>query len=113
MKKQALSDLTSKEFKDELSELVGALRKDIEAHQLGLDASPEAIAARRKRVLSGDFEFFAYTYFPHHIRGIPSMFQAQFCARFPQLLAQPGVDADELHGGDATLRRQQPPLCSR
>lgn len=82
------NDLSTKEFKDELADLVGSLRRDIEAHQAGLDASPEAIKARRKRVLMGDYQFFAYTYFPHHIRGIPSLFQAQFCSRFPQLLRQ-------------------------
>lgn len=83
-------DLTEKEFLKELAELAEALQKDIEAFQRGLDPSPEAIKARRKRVLNGDFEFFAYTYFPHHIRGEPSVFQAQFCNRFPQLLRQPG-----------------------
>lgn len=83
-------DLTTKEFKSELADLVSALRQDIEAHHIGLDASPQAIRARRKRVLDGDFQFFAYTYFPHHIRGEPSLFQAQFCARWPQLLRQPG-----------------------
>lgn len=84
------NDLTTKEFSKELTDLVSSLRRDIEAHSVGLDASPEAIRARRKRVLSGDFRFFAYTYFPHHIRGTPSIFQAQFCARYPQLLSQAG-----------------------
>jgi len=86
-----LIKLSEKEFLDELKELGGKLRRDIEAFQSGLDASPAAIAARRRRVLvDGDFQFFAYTYFPHHIRGTPSLFQAQFCSRFPQLLRQPG-----------------------
>lgn len=89
------NDLTAKEFKQELAELVSSLRQDIEAHQIGLDASPAAIAARRKRVLMGnngvgDFRFFAYTYFPHHVRGEPSLFQGQFCDRYPQLLHMPG-----------------------
>lgn len=84
------NDLTAKEFQNALTELVSSLRRDIEAHQQGLDASPKAIAARRKRVLEGDFQFFAYTYFPHHIRGTPSLFQAQFCQRYPQLLQQAG-----------------------
>ncbi|WP_136414807.1 hypothetical protein [Herbaspirillum sp. ST 5-3] len=84
------NDLTLKELKDELAELVSSLRQDIEAHKIGLSASPEAIRERRKRVLEGDFRFFAYTYFPHHVRGEPSLFQAQFCSRFPQLLRQPG-----------------------
>jgi predicted phage terminase large subunit-like protein len=83
-------ELSKKEFHVELTDLVSSLRKDIEAHAAGLDGSPEAIRARRRRVLSGDFQFFAYTYFPHHIRGTPSLFQAQFCQRFPQLLDQAG-----------------------
>lgn len=84
------NDLTNKEFRTELTELVSSLRRDIEAHQTGIDASPEAIRVRRKRVLGGDFRFFAYTYFPHHIRGDSSLFQGQFCQRFPQLLSQAG-----------------------
>lgn len=84
------NDLSAKEFKLELTDLVSSLRRDIEAHSAGLDASPEAIRERRRRVLHGDFQFFAYTYFPHHIRGTPSLFQAQFCERFPKLLYQRG-----------------------
>lgn len=89
------NDLTLKELKDELAELVSSLRQDIEAHQIGLDASPAAIAERRKRILmgnngAGDFRFFAYTYFPHHVRGEPSLFQSQFCDRYPQLLHMAG-----------------------
>jgi predicted phage terminase large subunit-like protein len=84
------TDLTSAEFRKELAEFTASLRRDIEAHQVGLDASPAAIRARRKRVLMGDFTFFAYNYFPHHIRGTPSLFQEQFCTRFPQLLRQVG-----------------------
>ncbi|MGH1509502.1 hypothetical protein [Ralstonia solanacearum] len=83
--------VTEKEFLEELRELGAALRRDIEAYQSGLDPSPAAVAERRRRVLvDGDFQFFAYTYFPHHIRGEPSLFQAQFCTRFPQLLRQVG-----------------------
>jgi len=84
------NELTPKDLKRELADLVSSLRKDIDAHASGLDASPQAIAARRKRVLQGDFQFFAYTYFPHHIRGTSSLFQAQFCQRYPQLLRQAG-----------------------
>ncbi|WP_353627606.1 hypothetical protein ABNQ24_12715 [Ralstonia pseudosolanacearum] len=83
--------VTEKEFLEELRELGAQLRRDIEAYQSGLDPSPAAVAERRRRVLvDGDFQFFAYTYFPHHIRGEPSLFQAQFCTRFPQLLRQAG-----------------------
>ena len=84
------TELSEKEFLKELSELAAALRRDIEAFQSGIDPSPAAIRERRARVLNGDFNFFAYTYFPHHIRGEPSLFQAQFCQRFPQVLRQSG-----------------------
>lgn len=77
-----------RDFLTELEQLSISLRQSIEAFQAGLDDSPEAIKARRKRVLNGDFKFFAYTYFPHHIRGESSLFQAHFCERYPQLLAQ-------------------------
>ena len=89
-----MADLSEKDFIKELAELAKALRRDIEAHSIGLDPSPSAIAERRKRVLFGDFKFFAYTYFPHHIRGEPSLFQAHFCERFPKLLRQTGGTRD-------------------
>ncbi|MBL8351210.1 MAG: phage terminase large subunit [Burkholderiaceae bacterium] len=79
------------EFGADLAELVAQLKADIAAHQSGLDPSPAARAARRRRVLvAGDFQFFAYTYFPHHVRGTPSLFQAHFCGRFPQVLRLAG-----------------------
>lgn len=82
---------TEKDFHKEIAELAADLRKDIEAHATGLDPSPEKRAERRKRVLvDGDYRFFAYTYFPHHIRGEPSLFQGHFCDRFPKLLRQNG-----------------------
>lgn len=79
-----------REFLKELAEIKRKLRGDIKSHSTGLDTDPAAIRERRRRVLSGDFKFFAYTYFPHHIRGEPSQFQAHFCTRYPQLLARPG-----------------------
>ncbi|HZZ04629.1 hypothetical protein [Paraburkholderia sp.] len=82
---------TEKDFHKEMADLAAELRRDIEAHATGLDASPAARLERRKRVLvDGDYQFFAYTYFPHHIRGTPSLFQAHFCTRFPKLLRQAG-----------------------
>ena len=73
-----------RELFQDLLELRKKLRADIEAFAYGLD--PAKKGERRARVLAGDFQFFAYTYFPHHIRGEPSQFQAQFCGRFPQLM---------------------------
>jgi hypothetical protein len=89
-----MTKFTGREFLKELAELKRALRKDIQAHGTGLDPSPEAVRERRCRVLGGDFTFFAYTYFPHHIRGEQSLFHAHFCQRFPQLLQRPGGAAE-------------------
>lgn len=81
---------TEKQFLEELADLNADLRRDIEAHAIGIDPSKKAIAERRHRVLhEGDFQFFAYTYFPHHIRGEPSLFQKTFCERFPKILRVP------------------------
>ena len=76
-----------KQFEDDLDSLVRRLRAEIEAHTAQIDTSSTACAERRRRVLKDwDFRFFAYTYFPHHIRGEQSPFQAHFCERFPKLL---------------------------
>lgn len=78
---------TEKDFLAELSDLASELRREINAHHIGLDPSPTARAARRRRVLvDGDFKFFAHTYFPHHIRPPSSKFHEHFFSRFPQLL---------------------------
>lgn len=83
------TNLTSKEFLAEMQAMSRALQQEIEARQLGFDPSPDAIKARREKVFAGDFEFFAYQYFPHHIRGDSSIFQTHFLTRFPRLLEQP------------------------
>jgi hypothetical protein len=76
-----------REYLRELAELKKTLRADIQAYSSGTDQDPAAVRERRRRVLTGDFRFFAYHYFPHHIRGESSLFQAHFCHRFPQILA--------------------------
>jgi predicted phage terminase large subunit-like protein len=43
---------------------------------------------RRCRVLNGDFKFFCYYYFPHHMFGKSSVSQKLFFARFPKLIIQ-------------------------
>jgi len=86
-----MSSFTEKQFLEEISNLTKQLRREIEAESIGIDPSPEAIKQRRQRVLrDGDFRFFAYTYFPHHIRGDSSLFQSHFCDRYPKLLRQVG-----------------------
>lgn len=87
----AAKPTTEKDFRAELADLARELRGEIQAHQIGLDPSPAARLARRRRVLvDRDFEFFAYTYFPHHIRPPASLFHRHFFDRFPQLLDVPG-----------------------
>jgi hypothetical protein len=86
-----MANAAEKAFRDEIAELARGLRAEIEAKQVGLDPSPAARLARRKRVLlDGDFEFFAYTYFPHHIRPPASQFHQHFFKRFPLILDKPG-----------------------
>lgn len=85
-----MKDISEREFLEEIQRQAAELQAEIEAYRIGLDPSPEAKRERRRRVLEGDFKFFAYTYFPHHIRGEPSSFQAHFCARFPKILLQRG-----------------------
>lgn len=86
-----MANASEKEFLKEIAELAQGLRAEIEAKQVGLDSSPAAKLARRKRVLvDGDFEFFCYTYFRHHIRPPASQFHRHFFKRFPQLLDKPG-----------------------
>ncbi len=84
------SNTTEKDFQKEIADLVQGLRAEIEAKQIGLDPSPAARLARRRRVLlDGDFEFFCYTYCRHHIRPPKSEFHAHFFQRFPMLLDKP------------------------
>jgi len=76
-----------RKFEEDLDGFVRRLRADIEARASHIDTSPAARLDRRRRVLADwDFRFFAYTYFPHHIRGEPSPFQRHFCERMPMLL---------------------------
>ena len=86
----ASNQTTEKDFLEELQEIARAARADAEARQVGLDPSPAARAARRRRVLlDRDFEFFAYTYLAHHIRPPASNFHRHFFERYPQLLDKP------------------------
>lgn len=84
-----MAAFTEARFLEELAQLTTKLRQEIEARARNLDPSREAIRARRARVLGGDFRFFAWTYFPHHVWGGLSRFQAHFVGRFPQLLQAP------------------------
>ena len=81
---------SEKDFLEELEDIARSARAEAEARSVGLDASPEARLARRRRVLKDrDFEFFAYTYLSHHIRPPASDFHRHFFERYPQILDQP------------------------
>jgi predicted phage terminase large subunit-like protein len=78
-----------KEFLAEIAQIAASARSEAEASATGLDPSPAARAERRRRVLQDwDFEFFAYTYFKHHIRPPASQFHVHFFGRFPSLLGK-------------------------
>ena len=86
----ATNQTSEKTFLEELQEIARAARAEAEARAVGLDPSPAARTERRRRVLlERDFEFFAYTYLPHHIRPPASNFHRHFFERFPQILDQP------------------------
>lgn len=85
------SKTTERDFLAELEEVARAARAAIEARKVGLDPTPAARGARRRRVLvERDFSFFAYTYLSHHIRPPASAFHRHFFGRFPALLDVPG-----------------------
>ena len=86
----ATNQTTERSFLEELEEIARSARAEAEARSVGLDPSPAARLARRRRVLLDcDFEFFAYTYLPHHIRPPASNFHRHFFERYPQLLDKP------------------------
>lgn len=86
----ANNQTTEKDFLLELEEIARSARAEAEARSVGLDPSPAARAERRRRVLlDRDFEFFAYTYLPQHIRPPASNFHRHFFERYPQLLDKP------------------------
>lgn len=79
--------VTEREFADEIAKIVASARAEAMAVRIGLDPSPKARRERRRRVLTqGDFSFFAYTYFPHHIRPPASQFHHHAFGRIPQIL---------------------------
>lgn len=77
---------SQKQFLDDIAQFAAELRGAIEAECDGFDADPKASAERRQRVLDGDYEFFARTYFPHYVKGPPSVFHAHIYQRIPEIL---------------------------
>ena len=62
--------MKTKEFELQLEKLRSTLQRNIEAAFEGWDDTPEAIVARRQKVLDKEtgFEFFVQQYFPHYVR---------------------------------------------
>jgi len=82
----AMASFDQKEFEQGLALLSQELIARVEANADGVDHTPKAIAKRRKRVLNGDFKFFVYHYFSHHVWGEQSSFQKHVMTRLPKLL---------------------------
>lgn len=71
------------EFLRRIDSLTLGIRQNIEAHESGLDTMPEAIE-QRQGATSGDFAFFARTYFPHYTRYAPSRLHEFLFQRLPE-----------------------------
>src|SRR4051812_32704895 len=80
---------TKKEFEKVVAQFAAELRGIIDAEVDGFDADPKASAERRQRVLGGDFEFFARTYFPHYVKGEPSVMHQHIFKRLPEIFDEP------------------------
>ncbi|MCQ9121267.1 hypothetical protein BKG95_10245 [Rodentibacter pneumotropicus] len=62
--------MKSKDFLKELAAYADSLRQKLEASFEGWDDTPEAVVARRKKVLDpvSGYDFFVSNYFPHYVR---------------------------------------------
>jgi predicted phage terminase large subunit-like protein len=76
---------TGKEFLKGIAEFASEIKASIDAECEGFAADPGASVERRQRVLDGDFEFFARTYFPHYVKGEPSVMHKHIFERLPAI----------------------------
>ena len=81
-----MADLTPARFRRDLAALAADCRREIETRVDGLPADPAATARRRERA-GGDFQFFAATYFPHHVSAHASILHEWLYERLPRLTA--------------------------
>jgi predicted phage terminase large subunit-like protein len=86
MAKQKL--LKEKQFLDELHAFADEQRRLVEAECEGF-ATDHAARDQRRTKAQGDFEFFSKTYFPHYIKGEPSLFHRWFYDHVPALIDLP------------------------
>lgn len=78
----------AKEFLQELQAFADAQRDLIHAECEGFATDPAAREERRTRSQK-DFAFFSRTYFPHYIKGEPSIFHTWFYEHVPKLIDEP------------------------
>lgn len=80
-----MAKLTKKDFKNQLTELVSALRLAIESECDGFSPEAEHIQERRLRSI-GSFRFFAQTYFPHYVKHAPATVHEYLFDRFQEVV---------------------------
>jgi predicted phage terminase large subunit-like protein len=89
---------SSGKFLAGLAELAEQLRRQIDASLDGWDVSPEAVAARRAKVLDPvtGYQFWDTHYFPHYGKSAPSLLHQYLYRRLPEMVAAPSGQRDAL-----------------
>jgi predicted phage terminase large subunit-like protein len=81
------SKLTAKAFLGDVAKFAAELRAMIDAEVEGFEADPAAMARRRARVTAaGGFRFFCETYFPHYVKGEPSLMHEHAFTRVEEII---------------------------
>ena len=84
--------MKAKEFIKSLAAMAADLRRTIEAEVEGFDASPAAVAERRRKVFDPvhGYEYFVQNYFPHYVRSPhKSQLHEYLFKTLPALLRKP------------------------
>lgn len=98
--------MKAKEFIKTLAAMAADLRRTIEAEVEGFDASPAAVAERRRKVFDPvlGYEYFVQNYFPHYVRSPhKSQLHEYLFKTLPALLRNPNnaLEADAAPRGEA------------
>ena len=98
--------MKAKEFIKTLAAMAADLRRAIEAEVEGFDASPAAVAERRRKVFDpvSGYEYFVQNYFPHYVRSPhKSQLHEYLFKTLPALLRNPNnaLEADAAPRGEA------------
>ncbi|HEV2678084.1 MAG TPA: phage terminase large subunit [Aliidongia sp.] len=79
-----------KDFLKAIAEFSGELKATIDAEVDGFDPNPEARSERVRNVTgTGGFEIFCRTYFPHYVKGEPSVMHMHVFSRFEAIFDAP------------------------